>query len=159
MSETTAIERVRAYAAQWGVPVRAVRLVRKRRAWWYFRVRWRAFEVDTGDGTADVIVSRDGVSSFEYNPTDPKTFLLPLWAVQPHFTSVTIFWRMAPGEEYKYRWHAWYRTLSDAERAAYKERFPAPTDNERAWSGFYEDVADVPATGANSVAEFIIGRV
>jgi hypothetical protein len=117
------------------------------------------FDVDTGDGTADVVIYQSGVSSFEYKPTDPKSLLLPLWAVQPHFTSVTVFWRILSGEAYKYRWHAWYRSLTDAERAAYKERFPAPTDEARAWSGFYEDVADVPATGSNPIAEFIIGRV
>ena len=159
MSETAAIEHVRTYAAQWGLPVQHLRLVKKHRAWWYFRIRWYEFEVDTGDGTADVIASRRGINSFEYKPTNPKTFLLPLWAVQPYFTSVTIGWRMSPGEEYKYRWHAWYRSLSDVERAAYKARFPAPTDEERAWSGFYEEVADVPATGSNPVAELIIGRV
>jgi hypothetical protein len=99
------------------------------------------------------------VSYFELKPIDPKRFLLPLWAVFPHYTSVTIGWRMGYGEKYKYRWHAWYRSLSDEDRRKYKQRFPAPTDEERCWEGFYEQIADVPATGQNPIAELIIGRV
>ena len=160
MTEAEAAEKVRVYAAEWGVPVRGLRLVRKQRAWWYFRIRWYEFEVDAGDGTARAIVTRrSGVVEFDYRPVNPKTFMLPMWAAHPHFTSVTIFWRMAPGEDYKDLWHAFYRSLNDTERAAYKARFPAPTDEQRAWAGFYDEIADVPATGKHPIAEHIIGRV
>lgn len=99
------------------------------------------------------------VSYFEVKPTDPKHLLIPLWGVFPRYTAVTIGWRMGYGEEYKYRWHAWYRGLSDEDRQKYKQRFPTPTDEERCWEGFYEQIADVPATGQNPIVELIVGRV
>jgi hypothetical protein len=159
MNERTATQLVRAYAAQWSVPVRGVRLLGKKRAWCYFCVSDYVFEVDTGDGTALATVSEGSIYFFDYKPTDAKTFLLPLWAAHPGVPSFTMRWGVYPGEEYKYRWHGWYRSLDDAERSAYKQRFPAPTDEELGWAGFYERVADVPATGKNPIGEYMMGRV
>jgi hypothetical protein len=138
MDDTAAEKEIRDYAAACGVPVLRVRLLKKHRAWWYFKVSWREFELDSGAGRVRVVFASYGIQSFEYYPTDPDGFMLPPWAAFPGFTGVTIFWRMAPGEAYWDRWHAWYHSLSTARRAAYRARFPAPTDEEQAWEGFYD---------------------
>jgi hypothetical protein len=159
MREHEAESLVRAYAADWGVPVRRVRVLRKYRAWWYFGNRGYEMAIDADDGTATAWVFDGGVCRFDYRPTGPKTFLLPLWAAFPTYNSVTMGWRQGEGEDYKYRWHAWYRSLTDAERAAYRDRCPAPIDAGRAWAGWYEEVADRPATGEHPIGELILGRV
>ena len=161
MTEATAIQQLRDYAGQWGVDVRHVRTVKAYRAWWYFGYRDFQFLADTGDGQAEAWVSRfyGGVATFDYRPSDPNAFMLPLWAAFPQYTSVTMGWRQGEGEDYKYRWHAFYRGLTDEGRRAYQARFPEPTDEERAWKDYYKDIADVPAGKANPVADFIIGRV
>jgi hypothetical protein len=159
MTEATAIRQLRDYACEWGLQVRRVQLLKAYRAWWYLRVNEYRFEADTGDGKALVWVSRgDGVQSFDYHPSDPATFMLPLWAAFPLYNSVTMGWRQGSGERYKYRWHAFYRGLGSDERDAYKARFPPPVD-ERLWEDFYSYVADVPAGKTNPIADFIIGRV
>ncbi|MDB5294670.1 MAG: hypothetical protein JWO31_653 [Phycisphaerales bacterium] len=105
-------------------------------------------------------MSRDRVVvQLRFTPGEPDGLILPLWAVYPHHTSVTIFWRMGSGEHYKHKWHAWYRGLTDAGRSEYQRRFPAPTDPERAWEGWYEAVADRPAGNEHPLADFIAGRV
>lgn len=129
--------------------------------WWpRFRVNFYTFTILVPD--AVVISSVRGKSynihRFEVYPMFAKGFLLPLWLAYPEFTSVTIGWRMGSGESYKYRWHYWYRGLSDDQRAEYKAKFPPPDDDDRAWRGFYEDIADKRAD-PNSVGEFIVGRV
>ena len=80
--------------------------------------------------------------------------MLPLWAAYPTYCSVTIGWRMGCGEDYKYRWHAWYDSLSVDRKAQYKERYPAKDD----WDYFYTDVADYEPD-PESYAEVIMGRV
>jgi len=82
-----------------------------------------------------------------------------LWAAYPTFNSVTMGWRQSYGEQYKYRWHSFYRGLSEDAKAEYRREYPPPTDEERCWQGFYELIADVPATGEHPIAEFIFGRV
>ena len=129
------------------------------RGWWpRFRVEWYTFAFMIPDGIVVATVRGDGktVHKFELYPLLGKGSLLPLWAAYPEFNSVTIGWRMGSGEFYKYRWHQWYRSLSDEERAQYRVRFPAPDDG--AWTGFYEEIADRPAA-ADSVADFIMGRI
>ena len=128
--------------------------------WWYFTISCYTIEVDTGDGHASVVASRyypGGIWRCEYYPTDSNRFWLPLWVAYPTFSSVTIGWRMADGEEYKYKWHAWYRNLRDPARAEYKQHFPPPADESLGWKEFYELVADVPSGG--SVSDVIVGRV
>jgi hypothetical protein len=152
-------EVAQAYVPQWGLTPRAARIVETRRGW--FRIHSYLVEVDTAEGVATVAMSGDRtVSGLTFEPSDPATWLLPLWACFPQYTSVTMGWRMGEGEDYKYRWHAWYRSLSDEQRARYRAQFPPPTDPERAWGeGWYEEVADVPARSPDSIADFLIGRV
>ncbi|HEX4797101.1 MAG TPA: hypothetical protein VH370_25135 [Humisphaera sp.] len=96
-------------------------------------------EVVTIEGVASVHMSRNLVINWvSFTPSSPGGLLLPLWAAFPHFTSVTIFWRMCPGEDYMLQWREWYRGLTDAERFKYQERFPTPADPQRAWEGWYE---------------------
>ena len=133
----------------------------KKRVWWFFYVEWYTFKIDTGDGEAvATIYSRAArVNSFEYYPRDERAFLLPLWAAYPRFTSVTVGWRQGSGERYKYRWHAFYRKLSEHAKAEYRRRFQPPDDEERCWHGFYELTSDKRATNKHPIADFIIGRV
>jgi hypothetical protein len=126
----------------------------------FLRVETYDIALGADGGRALATVTRRGdVQFFEYTPSDAKTFLVPLWGVFPFYTSVTSGWRQGYGEVYRCRWHAWYRSLTDEERDRYRRRFPAPTDHERCWTGFFEDIAAVPGTGKNPLAEFIIGRI
>ena len=163
MRKSDAVNVVRAYAAQFDIRCGDPRAVTTHRTLdsLFLRVDSYTLSFDTEAGPVQASVSRRtrGVHYFELKPTDPKQFLLPLWGVFPHYTSVTTFWRQGYGEHYKYLWHTWYRGLSDEDRRRYKQRFPAPTDERRCWEGFYEQVADVPATGQNPIGELIIGRV
>ena len=52
MSEAGAIEIVKTYAAEWGVPWRRIIKTEKGRSWWFFSVEWYTFTIDTGDGEA-----------------------------------------------------------------------------------------------------------
>lgn len=70
------------------------------------------------------------------------------------YCTVTIGWRMGSGEDYKYKWHAWYHALSSDRKARYKERYPATGD----WAYFYSDVA-ADDSDPESYADLIIGRV
>lgn len=134
MSENDAIALARMHAAAWAVPW--LRVLKTDKTW----TGGYSFTVDTGDGR--VVVSIDGengtVNRFEYYPNDPKVFLLPLWAAYPTYTSVTTGWRQSEGEQYKYRWHSFYRGLSNEAQAEYRRKYSPPTDEERCWKGFYE---------------------
>jgi len=160
MRQSKAISAARNYLSQYGIGWLSVRKIVKAREWWYFTISAYTIEVDTGDGYASLVACRhypDGIWRCEYYPTDPSAFWLPLWAAYPTFSSVTIGWRMAECEEYKYKWNAWYHNLSGATRAEYQRKFPPPEDEERAWKGFYEWIADVRFGG--NISEVIIGRV
>jgi hypothetical protein len=156
-----AIDAARIYAARWGIPWGTVsRTTTERASWWPLSaVTWHTFTVDTGNGTLEVSVwcPDQTVSRFEFYPHDAKGWMLPLWAAFPEYTSVSIGWRMSYGEEYKYRWHAWYRSLLPSDRSEYKKRFPPPEDKGLGWGGFYEDIADKPSGG--SIADHVVGRV
>jgi hypothetical protein len=162
MKYQRAIQLAQDYAASCGIPWKDVRVVNKERSWWYFNVHSYELDVDTGDGTARILVSNHfwnvrGIYSFEYYPNDETGDLLPLWLAFPGFTSVAIGWRMGRGEVYKYRWHDWYRRLSEARRTEYKRKYSPPEDDDRAWQGFYEFIADVPSGG--SISDQIFGRI
>jgi hypothetical protein len=161
MSENEAIGLAKAHAAAWAVPWLRVLKTQKTRTWWFFGVEWYSFIVDAGDGRveASIRVENGTVNRFEYYPNDPQAFLLPLWAAYPTYNSVTTGWRQSYGEQYKYRWHSFYRGLSNEAKTEYRRKYPPPTDEERCWQGFYEQIADVPATGEHPIGEFIIGRV
>src|SRR5262245_26992493 len=161
MTASDAIALAKAHAALWSVPWHHVVKRETSRAWWCFSVEWYSFTIDTGDGRVDasIHVESGTVNRFEYYPADPKAFLLPLWAAYPTYTSVTMGWRQSYGEQYKYAWHSFYRGLSEEAKAEYRRKYPPPIDEERCWQGFYELVADVPATGEHPIADFIIGRV
>lgn len=93
-------------------------------------------------GWAEVWVAHPGrVPYCELYPVDGRFLMAPLWIQFPEFTSVTIHWRMAPGERYHLHWHWWFRRLTREQRLNYEKQFPAPTD-DRGWSGFY-DLLDI----------------
>src|ERR1700757_1550579 len=122
MTESDAIALAKAHAAQWSVPWHQVVKAVKDRAWWYFSVEWYSFTIDTGDGRVDasIHVESGTVNRFEYYPSDPQAFLLPLWAAYPTYTSVFMGWRQSYGEQYKCRWHSFYRGLSKEAKAEYR---------------------------------------
>jgi len=62
----------------------------------------------------------------------------PLWMLYPHIPKFSIGWRMGYGESYKYQLHDWKETLSEEERLAYQDLFPAPA----AWRGYYDPEFD-----------------
>jgi hypothetical protein len=160
MNEAEAVELVKRHAERWSVPwVRVLKIEKRRR--WNFRIARYVITFDTGEGHALAVLDARTkvVGCFECRPATDKGLLLPLWAVFPHYDSVTIGWRMGEGEDYKHRWHHWYRGLSEAERQEYKRKYPPPKDPELAWTNFYELIADKPADGTHPIAEFILGRV
>ena len=160
MTEIAAIRLAQAHATEWGVPWRQILKTEKERAWWYFAVEWYTFTIDTGRGEAVATIHSQTatVNRFEYYPSEEKGLLLPLWAAFPTYTSVTCGWRQGYGEPYKDRWHSFYRSLSEGERAEYRQKFPPPHDKERCWEGFYELIADMHADGEHPIADFIVGR-
>jgi hypothetical protein len=155
------IDAARAYTAKWGIPWGTIsRITRERSSWWPLSAVQRYnFTVETDSGIVEVPVwcPDQTVSRFEYYPRDPKAWMLPLWAAFPEYTSVSMGWRMAYGEGYKYRWHHWYRGLSPSARDEYKKRFPPPDNEELGWHGFYEDIAERPSSG--TLGDEIGGRV
>lgn len=159
MTRNRAIELARSHAAEWGVPWQEVLSSGTERGFLYLFVAWYSFTVDTGNGRAIAVIraSTRSLYRFEFYPNDPRGFLLPLWAAFPLFSSVTSGWRQGSGEPYKYRWHSFYRGLTLSEKEEYRKRFPPPDD--RGWQGFYEFIADRPATGEHSIAECILGQV
>jgi hypothetical protein len=162
MRKIHAINLATEYAIQCNIPWVRILGTERSRAWWYVTVMCYTFTVDTGDGTviASVCTSTAKVVRFEYTPNDQKAWLLPLWVAYPTYNSMTSGWRQGYGEPYKYRWHAFYRSLSDEEKCKYRQTYSPPNDKERCWQGFYEFIADQPATGCeHSIAEFILGRV
>ena len=161
MTETDAINLAKAHAAKWSVPWLKILKTEKERPWWFFLVQWYTFTIDTGDGEAIATVRSitAAVNRFEYYPSQEKGFLLPLWAAFPTYNSVTCGWRQGYGEPYKYRWHSFYRGLTEDEKAEYRRKYPPPDDADRCWKGFYELIAETPADGKNAIADFIFGRV
>jgi hypothetical protein len=114
-------------------------VVRKTRAWWYFKVVAYDFDIDTGgQGTARARVNTQlgGVVWFEFRPTAPDRFWLPPWAAFPLYDSVTIGWRMGEGERYWIDWQKWFAALPEDRKASYQERFLEPERD--AWQGFYK---------------------
>lgn len=153
-----ALDAAKVYAAKWDVNLKELLAVGEQRSWWLlFAVRCYTFTALADNGVAVVEVLWPGyrVCRLEFYPLSGKGHMAPLWAAYPSFDSVTIGWRMGSGEDYKYRWHDWYRSLADEDRAEYKKRFPPPEYG--AWPGFYEDIADQPSRG--SIADHIVGRV
>jgi hypothetical protein len=131
------------------------------RGWWpRYRVDFYTFTILVPDAVVISSVRGESYSihRFEVYPLFAKGVMLPLWLAYPEFNSVTIGWRMGSGEFYKYRWHYWYRSLSDEQRTEYKKKFPPPNDDDRAWAGFYEVIADERAD-PNSPGEYVAGRV
>jgi len=153
-----AFESAKEYTAKWDVQINVPLTVGLERSWWLlFAVRCYTFTALADEGVAVVSVLWPGyrVDRFEFYPLAGKGLMVPLWAAYPFFDAVTIGWRMGSGEDYKYRWHNWYRTLADEQKAAYKRRFPPPEYG--AWPGFYEQIAERPSAG--SITDHIVGRV
>jgi hypothetical protein len=160
MLQSYAINLAKNHAAEWAVPWRQIMKSERMLPWWFFFGQSYDFTIDTGDGeaVASVVSGLNTVTRFEYHPWDPKAFLLPLWAAFPLNDSVTMSWRMGGYDErYKYRWHYFYRALSNEAKAEYRQKYPPPEDERRCWRGFYEFIADKPASG--DIVDFVIGRV
>ena len=120
-------------------------------------------ETDAGVAESILWLSSCSIHSFVLEPNEIHGELLPLWLAFPDFNSVTSFWRQGSGEPYKYKWHDWWRTLSDNKKQKYRLKFPEPTDEERGefsggWEGFYDEIADVPGD-PESIPDLIFGRV
>jgi hypothetical protein len=149
MSESEAIRLAKAYAAAWAVPWLRVLTTAKIRTWWFFGVERYFFTVDAGNGRvqASIDAQRGTVRQFEYYPNDPRAFLLPFRAAYPTYDPVRSGWRQGNGEQYKYTWHSFYKGLSNEAKTEYRRKYPPPADVERCWQGFYEWIADPPATG------------
>ena len=158
MGKYDALDAAKAYAAKVGLSVAEVLATGHSPSRWLFvKFRWYSLTAHTGNGIAVVNVAWPGcsVERFEFYPTDGKSPMLPLWLAYPTFNSLTIGWRMGSGENYKHRWHQWYRGLTDEQRTGYKDRFPPP--QEDSWSGFYEEIAERASQG--TITDHISGRV
>jgi hypothetical protein len=161
MTEIEAVNLAKEYAVEWEIPWVSDVISDVQRHGWFLDIEWCTLTVDTGKGSAIVFIYGPDfcVNRFEYFPAEDDGLLLPLWAVFPIYTAVTMGWRQSYGEQYKYRWHAWYRNLPEERRAEYRRKYPPPEDDERAWKGFYELIADRPAAGEHPIAEFIMGQI
>lgn len=132
--------------------------------WIFRRAIWARIVLETDAGTAESTISINphSVHSFILEHRNDRE-LLPLWIAFPRFNSVTIGWRQGTGEPYKYRWHDWWRTLSETQKQQYKLKFPEPTDEDRGewyggWENFYEEIAEVPGD-RDSIPDLLFGRV
>ena len=158
MGKYRALDAVKGYGAKYGISVQTLLTTGSQPGRWrLFAFRWYGFTVHTGNGiaVADVVWPGYSVKRFEFYPMDGTSLMFPLWIAYPTFNSVTIGWRMGAGEAYKYRWHGWYRSLSEDRKAEYKEHFPPP--ERGAWSGFYEEVAARASQG--TITDHIVGRI
>ena len=133
--------------------------------WVFRRARTANVTLQTDEGVVAASIWPDlsTLHSFILTPEGEDGVLLPLWIAFPRFDSVTLGWRQGTGEPYKYKWHEWWNSLSDARKRQYRLRFPEPTDAERGewtggWEGFYDEIAEVPAD-PESIPDFIFGRV
>ncbi len=140
MKKTVAEEIAKKYAAKWGVSWHRVTSTRTIRSGWFFAVRVYEFQIDTGNGTAiaEVDTQLSSVQRFEYYPNNSAQFMVPLWAAYPLLWRYWGGWRQGSGEYYKFRWFAWWQTLSDEMKVEYRNRYPEPEDEELSWQGFYE---------------------
>ena len=164
MTESEAITVARDHAGSHGLPWGEGSRIYQEQKPGIFRkpLVWQVrSESVTGELHITVDDRRATVSSCRFIPfpRDENGWLLPLWVVFPDYNSVTIGWRMGPGEPYKYRWHGWWRTLTNEQKAAYKAKYPEPTAADLAWDDWYADVADRPASSRKSIGEFINGNV
>lgn len=57
----------------------------------------------------------------------------PVWIAFSRIPLGSIGWRMGAGEDYWHAWIPWIRSLPEAERDAYKFRWPEPDG----WRDFY----------------------
>lgn len=48
---------------------------------------------------------------------------MPPWLVFPHLEPAHIGWKMAPGEDYLWKWGAIFTTLTQAEKEAYFSKY------------------------------------
>jgi hypothetical protein len=113
------------------------RFIQKR--WWgLFGPDAFFFEFVGEAGWADVWVEHsDTVRFCAFYPVDGRFLMVPLWIQFPEYNSMTIHWRMGPGEVYRNHWSWWFRRLTHEERLNYQKQYPAATDEERGWSEFY----------------------
>jgi hypothetical protein len=129
--------------------------------WMWRRSRyWRVLSrCSLGTLWARVDLKRGRIISWGLTPVlrDENGWLLPLWLTSPNATAVSSYWRQV-GENQKYRWHAFWRSLSSEQKCMYRARYPEPTADVLAWQGFYDQIAEVPAE-AGSIADFVVNRV
>ena len=151
MMESEAIELVRQYAAEIGVEIQG-RISVTREPWSRMApVRFYHIDVfsrDQRSASASVNAQSAEVAWFEWDSAVDSERLLPPWLVAPHYSAVTIGWRMGRGEDYWIRWHEWHDHLSPESKSRYRQRFPEPEFD--AWPGFYDRVAAVRGLGGKT---------
>ena len=66
--------------------------------------------------------------------------LVSPWLEYPHIGLGSIGWRMGDGEDYWMQFDNWYGGLSGDQKAAYRTRYPEPTEVAQGlpWTGFYD---------------------
>jgi hypothetical protein len=142
-SESNALRIAREHLERRSLPWERVEKVFIHKPWWgLFGADAYVFDFIGEAGWAEVWVDYpDKIRYSTFYPVDGRFQVAPLWTQFPEFSSVTISWRMAPGEDYHRHWHWWFHRLSSEERLAYQKLYPAPTDEERCWSDFYDLLA------------------
>ena len=63
---------------------------------------------------------------FILNGNDFKYEVLPPWIVFPHYSAMSMGWRMGDGEEYMEIYIGYINSLSDEQYEAYTNKFPTP---------------------------------
>jgi hypothetical protein len=68
--------------------------------------------------------------------TLPDGQMLPPWLEIPEYERLSLGWRMGGGEDYYRAFVDFYKSLSEAEREAYAQRYPEPEK----WANYYEQL-------------------
>jgi len=71
----------------------------------------------------------EGASSPEFD----KRWMLPPWKKYSDIPLGSLGWRMGAGEDYWYKFVAWYGTQDSKTRKEYKEIYPKPDDWDNFW--------------------------
>ena len=64
-----------------------------------------------------------------------RNLLPPPWIKFPEIAPFSIGWRMGAGEDYKFKFNGWLKTLSQDEKHQYQQLFAEPAT----WRGYWDE--------------------
>ena len=81
-----------------------------------------------------------------------KNLLSPPWIKFSQISPFSIGWRMGAGEDYKFKFKGWLKTLSQDERSEYQQLFSEPAT----WRGYWDETLSDDESTLFTNDEFVI---